>query len=68
MRNILVSMLILAAIFAIGCSIEMNPAATTAGRDMTAPKDDVHRNLGPGESCGTANEKSGCHSRTITIE
>lgn len=42
-------------------------SVTQAGRDVTAPEDDVHENLGPGESCGTAAERSGCHDRTIIV-
>ena len=67
MKNTWVLMLILAGIFVIGCEIKMSPTATTAGRDMTPTMDDVHDNIGPGESCGTANENSGCHGKTVTI-
>ena len=53
----------------VACSFEMSPSGSSdqAGRDMTTPRDDVHENLGSNESCGTAAERSGCHSGEITI-
>jgi hypothetical protein len=53
----------------LGCSFEMSPTSSQqqAGRDLSAPDDDAHKDIGANESCGTASERSGCHSTTITI-
>ena len=53
-----------------GCSFEMSPSASSsqAGRDMSVPDDDAHIGIQNNESCGTASERSGCHSGTVIIE
>lgn len=69
MKTFLLGVMAIALCMALtyACSLDVSPVSTSAGGDMTAPKNDEHTNLGPGESCGTANEKSGCHGQDILI-